>query len=484
MTAPTELAFAKRRAIAIYLATSLTACGGTAGGADGLGVSEAGGEFLVDANRTLDSSTTGDPDRDVQGDADARGGEREGGRDAGGTESSARDAGGVESGARESGVVDSSRLDDGSNEAAPPPGVVTVPLSGCIPIYTAPVTIGAGGPSFDLVLDTGSTTLAVASSACTDCTGVSPLYAPGSSAVNENTAVSSTYGGGATWSGGVYDDTVSLGTPATSASVRLAAIDSQKQFFTGSFHCGHSGTSYSTEGILGLARAPDAVTGTDGFFDQLLGSNPSMANVFAVELCDTGGTLWLGGYDPAALTGAPAYTPLPPSPADTVFYAVDLEELTVPGTSVVVPTTDYAQSIIDTGTSLFLLQPAAFSAITKAIASDTGFQSVLGSAASSFFGDATSCVNLSQTKAEIDAALPPLTLVFGTDPKISVTATATESYLVPYGQGAWCPTLQSNAPSSSIPLASVIGSPMLRSNVVIFDRTGMQVGFAPHAPCP
>ena len=34
------------------------------------------------------------------------------------------------------------------------------------------------------------------------------------------------------------------------------------------------------------------------------------------------------------------------------------------------------------------------------------------------------------------------------------------------------------------PLASILGAPVLRSNVVIFDRAKKRIGFAPHAPCP
>jgi hypothetical protein len=267
----------------------------------------------------------------------------------------------------------------------------------------------------------------------------------------------------------------------------LAAIDSQTQFFTGSITCGPSATAYSNQGVLGFGRGPDAVTGTDGFFDQLLAANPVLANIFATELCGAGGTLWLGGYDPTALTAAPQYTPLLAAQGDTtdsIFYAVDLEQVSIPGTSVDVPTGGYPTSIVDTGTSLFLLQPTAFSAITSAISSSTAFQTLFGTSAASFFSNVDECVTLSPTSEEIDAALPPLTLVFGTSPAISVTATATESYLVSYSTGSWCPTMQSSAPSTSLPLASVIGSPLLRSSIVIFDRAAMRIGFAPHAACP
>jgi hypothetical protein len=377
----------------------------------------------------------------------------------------------------------------GSAEAATdtsaPLGLVTVPLSGCVPFYTANVTIG-GAEAFALIVDTGSTTLAVASSSCTTCTGVSPLYTPGSTAVDEHETASSTYGGGAMWSGEVYDDSVGMGTPTASAPVMLAAIDSQSQFFLGSITCGSASTPYSSQGVIGFAPGPDAVMGTDGFFDQFRAGDPSIRNVFATELCDSGGTLWLGGYDPSPLTATPQYVPLSNSAIGAIAYAVDLEQISVgtPVPTIVdVPTGSYTESIVDTGTSVFLLQPTAFSAVTAAITGSAGFQTIFGDAASSFF-NSSDCVSLLQTKAQIDTALPTLTLVFGTNPAISVLATATESYLIPDMPGVWCSAIQSSTPSAAVPVASIIGSPLLRSSVVIFDRSGMQLGFAPHTSCP
>ena len=93
---------------------------------------------------------------------------------------------------------------------------------------------------------------------------------------------------------------------------------------------------------------------------------------------------------------------------------------------------------------------------------------------------------LSQTKEALDAALPPLTLTFGSSPAVSVQATATESYLLTHGGGQWCPSVTPLAPdASSFPgIAAHLGAPLLASNVVIFDRANQRVGFAPHAACP
>ena len=72
--------------------------------------------------------------------------------------------------------------------------------------------------------------------------------------------------------------------------------------------------------------------------------------------------------------------------------------------------------------------------------------------------------------------LPPLTLSFGTTPAVAVKAVATESYLVSYGDGSWCPALLSYPSSPSFPFDAVLGSPVLLSNVVIFDRAHHRVG--------
>jgi hypothetical protein len=89
-------------------------------------------------------------------------------------------------------------------------------------------------------------------------------------------------------------------------------------------------------------------------------------------------------------------------------------------------------------------------------------------------------VTLSQTKAALDAALPSLTLTFGTSPSVSATATATESYLLTPGGGLWCPAMNSRAPTPSFQnIAAILGAPILASNVVILDRANHRIGFAP-----
>jgi hypothetical protein len=150
-----------------------------------------------------------------------------------------------------------------------------------------------------------------------------------------------------------------------------------------------------------------------------------------------------------------------------------------------IATASAADSVVDTGTSAFLLQTAAYDALTAAIQSNAAFTQVFGA---SFFATqpgAAACATRTETKEALDAALPPLTLTFGSGPGVSVQAAPTESYLYPYREGTWCSSLATDpAVFSEVPLASILGSPVLRSNVVIFDRASARVGFAPHTACP
>ena len=258
-----------------------------------------------------------------------------------------------------------------------------------------------------------------------------------------------------------------------STPMKLAAIDSQTGFFQ-SFTC-------SMQGVAGFGPAGAALPGTNAYFDDLVAS-AKIPNVFATQLCDASGTLWLGGYDPSATTGAPQYVPLASGALSQVYYSVGLTSVTVAGTTVPIATTKLPDSAVDTGTAGFLLATTAYDALTAAIQKDAAFTKALGASFFTTQGGGVACAASKATKAALDAALPPLTLTFGS---VSIQAAPTESYLFAYMGEAWCSALITDpSVSSELPLASIIGSPILRSSVVIFDREKNRIGFAPHAACP
>jgi hypothetical protein len=44
--------------------------------------------------------------------------------------------------------------------------------------------------------------------------------------------------------------------------------------------------------------------------------------------------------------------------------------------------------------------------------------------------------------------------------------------------------MQALDPSLEMPISAILGSPILRSNIVIFDRENKRIGFAPQTACP
>ncbi len=372
--------------------------------------------------------------------------------------------------------------DTGAPTSADAGALVAIALTACIPnVYSAAIRIG-GLHDYDLLLDTGSATLAVAAAGCASCAdaGVSSLYEPGPTAVDQQVAADSLFGNSPAdqsgFSGEIYQDWVGTGASPELAKVKLVAIANQAQFLVGT--CGSSGVP---QGVIGFAPSSSAVAGTNVFFDQVVAAGV-VPDVFATRLCSGEGTLWLGGYDPTFATAPPSYTPMLSGQGG--FYSVDLASISVSGMTIPVPMGSYTGAMLDTGASNSTLPPAAFSALTSAIAASPAFSSIFGASAAALFSSNAS-VHLSQTREALDAALPALTLTFGSSPAISVQAAATESYLLTYGGGEWSSALTALAPSTRFPgIAAHLGAPLLASNVVIFDRARKRVGFAPHAPCP
>ena len=346
-----------------------------------------------------------------------------------------------------------------------------VPLFSCGGIgYTIGTTIG-GSQQFQLLVDTGSTTLGVAETGCSSC-GVSPEYTPGATAVDENGTAQSQYDLGS-WSGEIYVDFVAVGS-ATPTPVELVGIRMQSMFLN-PVQC--DSKSGGVQGVIGFGPTQAAVSGTNGYFDQLV-TTSGLPDVFATELCNTGGTLWLGGYDPSFTTAPPQFVPL----LSRLYYAVGLTSITVDGTMVPIASGAYTDSVVDTGTSVFVMGTTSFDALSTAIAQNPQFQAMVGGA--SFFANGCQQSTVfSATKAALDAALPPLSLTFGAGP--TVQALPTESYLVAVASDMWCPALAAQAQSAqSFPFASVMGASILRSSVVVFDREQNRIGFAPHTACP
>jgi hypothetical protein len=98
-------------------------------------------------------------------------------------------------------------------------------LEGC-PFGDFAVPVRINTTSFQLLLDTGSSTLAVAGASCSNCQGVTPLWRPSpGSSINQSRKAISIYGDGSSWSADVWSDRVSL--LSSSVNMRIAVIQRQ-----------------------------------------------------------------------------------------------------------------------------------------------------------------------------------------------------------------------------------------------------------------
>jgi hypothetical protein len=353
---------------------------------------------------------------------------------------------------------------------------MTVALAGCGgPGYAAPFAIGS--QTFQLVVDTGSGTLAVAASACTNC-GVTPEYMPGPGAKDEGRRATDQYVAGS-WQGEVYTDTVQLAGTSAEATMDFAAIDSQAEFFSDA-GCGLGSAPFAPQGIVGFGPPDLAVPGTNAFVTKVT-QGTGIPAVFAIEVCPQGGQLMLGGVDPAAgaLSGPAAYTPLVGSP----YYGIELDDLQLGGASLGFGASDFGPTAVDTGTSVLALPTPIFRALASAIQGSAAFSTAFAGH-TSWLGT-TMCFTSSLGEEDLDSQLPALTLAFpasggGTT---ALTLPPTRSYLTPAtsnGKAYFCSGIFEN------PLATgtIFGTAVMLGQMVVFDLDGRRIGFAPTTFCP
>jgi len=371
--------------------------------------------------------------------------------------------------------------EDGSFNVPPGP-VTTIPLTGCGGLgYAANFTMGS--EVFQLTIDTGSGTLAVASSSCANC-DVTPTYTPGPTATDDQKQAMDAYLKGS-WQGEIYTDAVQLAGMGA-VTMNFVAIGAQTGFFNDA-GCGLGTVPFAPQGIAGFGPPDLARPGTDGFVTELSQAGAA-SDLFAFEFCSLGGQLMVGGIDPvsAALTGPAVYTPMMNAAANLgdaggSYYSVTLNDLQLGGTPLGYSAATFGVTAVDTGTSVLALPAAVFDTLTSQIDNNSAFVSAFGSQAGLF--GTTMCLSSAWTTEEIDAQLPTLTLVFpsvfgGT---VAVTLKATQSYLPPTQAGEttfYCSGILSNPGPGTI-----LGTSAMLGQLVIFNLDDNEIGFAPQNFC-
>ena len=338
-------------------------------------------------------------------------------------------------------------------DAGNPAGLVAVPLgaTGAL-VFTAPMKFGT--QSFDMLVDTGSSTTGVAATTCTNC-GVSPAYTPGSGATDQHATASSTFGDGTSWSGEVYADTAAIGT-GYSVKLDFTAITTNNGFFRGGF-----------DGIVGLGPDDLLLPHTTSYIDAAV--TAGMASQFAFEECANDGTMWLGGYDNAAIAQPVVFTPM----TGAGYYTVGISGMAVGATDLGLTAQTFGDTIVDTGTSISFVSSSVIDAMISKVSASAGYKAVFGSQALQDGG----CVTSSMTDAQVDAMLPALNVTFaGTSTAVPVVPT--RSYLFDEGGGNYCFAFTNGGGTS------LLGGTFLDGVITVFDVGNNTIGFAPEAGCP
>jgi len=349
--------------------------------------------------------------------------------------------------------------DDGGTHDAAKPAATGFPLTSQEGGLTYSVAITVGGQQFQVITDTGSTTLGIAGSTCTGC-GVSPEYTPSATAVDQHTTSKATYGDMSGWTAENYADSVAITGDPTSVTMNFGVMTSEMGFFQ---------QGETDQGILGFAGAAAALPGTEAYVDK------RAPGQFAFQLCPDDGTLWLGAADATHETAAAQYTPLAAMTSTQPFYVIDVTSASIGSTSVGLS----GNVVADTGTSIMVLSSSVANNIVSAIKAN-GFSTIFGSQQLSTSATQLDCLDPGMhTRAEIDAALPSfaITLPKSGGGSFTVTMPASMSYLMPL-EGMYCfgVTTVSGLPN-------IFGDAFLRAFVTTFDVANKQLGLAPEAGC-
>jgi hypothetical protein len=226
----------------------------------------------------------------------------------------------------------------------------------------------------------------------------------------------------------------------------------------------------------------------DAYFYEL--SQQASIGSFAVLLCTQGGgNMWFGGYDSSYASGpAAGFTPNTGTsePSGEQYWQARVTGMSLGGVSLSGAADEFA--LVDTGTELFYMEQKAFNALVGELAGNSAASTIFGDGVLSqgFFDDVSCATTVGgQTRADVDAQLPPLTITFPAveGGSFTISLPATQSYLTytTNGGAQFCAAAQ-NAGGNGAGY-TVLGDAVLGSNITVFDKANNQIGFVPQNSC-
>lgn len=315
--------------------------------------------------------------------------------------------------------------------------------------YYGEIELGTPGQKFNVIFDTGSADLWVASASCDSSCGRHAKYDSSKSASYQanGTSFDIMYGSGPV-SGFESVDTINYG-----------GLSVKSQMFAEVTDASGLGLAYKLgkfDGILGLAFPVLSVNKVPTVFENTMDQGAVDAGEFSFFLgnCRSdGGELLLGGTDPAYYTGDFNYVAL----LSATYWEITMDALNVAGTTFGAGN----KAIVDSGTSLLTGPSAAVADIAAALgAKEMG--------------------RTGEYLMDCNADAPNLDFVLG-----GVTYTLTpEDYLIPDGDVCLLGMMGLDIPRPNGPLF-ILGDVFMRKYYTKFDVDNKRVGFATaaHSDC-
>lgn len=308
--------------------------------------------------------------------------------------------------------------------------------------YYGEISLGNPGQTFEVIFDTGSSDLWVASSQCDDSCGRHSKYdsTASSTYAANGTEFNIMYGSGPVSGFQSFDD------------LDMGGLVVKQQEFAEVTDASGLGAAYKLgkfDGILGMAFPILSVNNVPTCFENLMNQNLVEEGKFAFYLGNSRsdkGELVLGGVDEAHYTGDITWVDL----MAATYWQIALDSFTVDGTTYASNT----KAIVDSGTSI-LTGP---SDIVAQLAESIGAKEIIAGE----YLVACDYDNLPDFKFEIDSKFYTL---------------SPEDYLIPDGDLCLLGMMGLDIPRPTGPLW-ILGDVFMRKYYTVFDQENEKVGFA------
>lgn len=343
-------------------------------------------------------------------------------------------------------------------------------LAGCAEIVYS-VNVQIGNQTFELILDTGSSTTAVAAYPCDSCL-TNQKYTPGSTAVDQDATASAVYGDGSGWAGEIFsDNTIITGIPL--AAFKFVAIVDQSQFFVG-VDCYNDNIDESVslyDGILGMAYQRLLAPGTQSMIDRLYTTGVLTSNIFSVTMCGINqGEMSIGGLNTSLVrnTSLIYWTPI----TTTSYFYVAVSGITFGNAEVLTAGGSPLAFIVDTGTTQTYLPTTLYNTIVALLNGNNYWLAAFGSD----YWNEQACASLPGggdiTVGTLNEFLPQLQIVFNGFILPLIPMRSLVFSVEVEGGTCYAPGI-ADAEGG----LNVIGFTTLNNYVTIFDLATAQIGF-------